>query len=55
MLLTINSETCTIKLLNRPITFYSIVIKPYLLDPQDLVKLQEPIKLTKLVPSLTKP
>ena len=36
-------------------TFYSIVMKSYLLDPQDLVKLQELVKLTKPVPLLAKP
>ena len=55
MLLTINGKTCIIKLLNRPMTFCSIVIKFYLLDPQDLVKPQEPVKLVKLVPLLAKP
>ena len=55
MLLTVNSKTYTIKLLNRPMTFHSIVIKLYLLDPQDLVKLQESIKLNKLIPLLAKP
>ena len=36
-------------------TFYFTVIKPYLLDLQDPVKPREPIKLTELVPLLTKP
>jgi len=32
MLLAVNGKTYTIKLLNKPMTFRSIVIKPYLLD-----------------------
>ena len=32
-----------------------MVIKPYLLDPQDPVKLQESVKLNKLVLLLAKP
>jgi len=55
MLLTVNSKTYTIKLLNRPTTFRSTVIKPYLLDPQDLVKPQEFVKLAKPVPLLAEP
>jgi hypothetical protein len=55
MLLTINSKTYTIKLLNGPTTFRFIVVKPYLLDPQDLVKLQESVKLAELVPLPAKP
>ena len=55
MLLAINGETCTIKLLNRPTTFRSTVVKPYLLDLQDPVEPQEPVELAKLVPSPAKP
>jgi len=55
MLLTVNSKTCTIKLSNRPTTFRSIIIKPYLLDLQDLVKPRESVKLAKLVPILAEP
>ena len=43
------------KLLSGPKTFHSTVIKPYLLDPQDLVKPQKPVKLAKPVPLLAKP
>jgi len=55
MLLTVNSKTCTIKLPNRPTTFCSTVIKPYLLDPQDSIKPRESIKLAKPVPSPAEP
>jgi hypothetical protein len=55
MLLTVNGKTYTVKLLNRPTIFRSTVVKPYLLDLQDLVKLQESVKLAKLVPILAKP
>ena len=34
-LLTIEGETCTIKLSSGPTTFRSTVVKPYLQDPQD--------------------
>jgi len=55
MLLAVNSKTCTVKLLNRPTTFRSMVVKLYLLDPQDPVKLRESVKLDKLVPLLAEP
>jgi len=38
MLLVVDGETCTVKLLSGPITFRSMVVKPYLLDLQDLVE-----------------
>jgi len=55
MLLAVNGKTCTIKLLNGPTTFRFMVIKPYLLDLQDLVKPWESVELDKLVPLLAKP
>ena len=43
------------KLLSGPTTFRFMVVKSYLLDLQDPVKLREPVKPAKLVPLLAEP
>ena len=55
MLLAVDGETCTVKLPNGPMTFRFTVVKPYLLDLQDLVEPREPVELAEPIPLPAKP
>jgi hypothetical protein len=51
-LLTVKGKTCTVKLSSGPTTFRSIVVKPYLLEPQNLAEIEPELPPEPLLESV---